>query len=159
MAAPLNNDQKRILAKLATRAFQRECALARGRGERPQTDTPAATAFRRREVVRATGKAGLRCCSQDDYGAVKGHFLNLLGEAGQAFEAIHHGEGNARRIAEFKLLKACETAHLPLSYVAKICANQFKCALEEATEKQLWCLMFTVQNRGRKVTFSREVAA
>ena len=157
MAAPLTNDQKRILSPLARRAFNRELALARGRGEKLADLNEQK--LRHEHVARACGKLGLRCCTQDDYGAVKAHFLDLLGEHAQAFRAVHHGEGNARRVAEYKLVQACEGAGLTLAYAAKICANQFKCALEDATEKQLWCLMFTVQNRGRKVTFREEVAA
>jgi hypothetical protein len=133
MSAPLNNDQKRILSQLAQRAFQRECALARGRGESPVINAAAADAFRRREVIRATGKAGLRLCSQNDYGAVKGHFLNLLNRPAEAFQAVHRGEGNGRRVAEFKLVQACEQTGVRLDYAAAICRTQFKCTLEDAT--------------------------
>ncbi len=157
MSAPLDNRQKRILSQLARRAFNRELALARGRGEKLADLNEAE--FRHQHVATACGKLGLRCCSQDDYGAVKAHFLDLLGEHGAAFKAVHHGEGNARRVAEFKLVQTCEVAGLALTYAAKICQNQFKCSLEDATEKQLWCLTFTVKNRGRKVTFGKEVAA
>jgi hypothetical protein len=157
MSAPLDNNQKRILSQLARRAFNRELALARGRGEKLAELNESA--FRHEHVAKACGKLGLRCCSQDDYGAVKAHFLDLLGEHGQAFKAVHHGTGNARRIAEYKLMQACEQGGLQLSYAAKICVNQFKCSLEDATEKQLWCLTFTIKNRGRKVTFGKEVAA
>ena len=156
MAAPLTNPQKRILSQLARRAFNRELALARGRGEKLAAINEVE--FRHDHVARACGKIGLRCCTQDDYGAVKAHFLDLLGEHQAAFSAVHHGQGNARRVAEYKLVQACEAAKLPLTYAAKICSSQFRCALEEATEKQLWCLMFTIQNRGRKVTFAKEVS-
>ena len=156
MSAPLNNSQKRILSQLAQRAYNRARALARGRGEE-MTERP--DDFRRRHVVTVCGKQGLRCCSQDDYGAVKGHFLDLLGEHRQAFTAVLHGEGNARRVAEYKLMEALEAAELPLSYAAAICRSQFKCSLEDATSKQIWCLTFTVKNRGRKVTIAKEVYA
>lgn len=153
MASPLNNGQKRILSQLARRAWARECALSRGRGEMPDVSAAGEAAFRHEQVARACGKLGLRCCSQDDYGAVKGHFLNLLGEADKAFQAVHHGEGNARRVAEFKVVQACRETGLELAYAAKICANMFKCSLEDASTDQLWKLMFTVKNRGRKVTY------
>ena len=156
MAAPLNNGQKRILSQLAQRAYNRERALALGRGEE-MTERP--DDFRRRHVVTACGKQGLRCCSQDDYGAVKGHFLDLLGEHRQAFDAVLHGEGNARRVAEYKLIEAVQAAGLTLAYAAAICRSQFKCTLEEATSKQIWCLTFTIKNRGRKVTIAKEVYA
>jgi hypothetical protein len=159
MPAPLTNEQKRILSQLANRAFAREAALARGRGETPDTSAKAADDFRRQQVARACGKLGLRCCSQDDYGAVKGHFLDLLGEADKAFQAVHHGEGNARRVAEFKLVQALEAAGLDIGYVAKICWHMFKCPLDDASAEQIWKLTFTVKNRGRKVTFREEAMA
>ena len=157
MSAPLDNNQKRILSQLCRRAFNRELALARGRGEK--LAALSEETFRHEHVAKACGKTGLRCCSQADYGAVKAHFLDLLGEHGAAFEAVHHGEGNARRVAEFKLVQACRLAGLTLAYAAKICQTQFKCSLEDATEKQIWCITFTMKNRGRKVTFAKEVAA
>jgi len=157
MSAPLTNIQKRILSQLARRAFNRELAMARGRGEKLADLNEVA--FRHQHVAQACGKLGLRCCSQDDYGAVKAHFLDLLGEHTAAFTAVHHGEGNARRVAEYKLIEACKITGLGLPYAARICANQFKCELDDATEKQLWCLTFTIKNRGRKVTFAKEVAA
>jgi hypothetical protein len=156
MAAPLTNVQKRILSQLANRAYNRDLAILRGRGE---IILETADDYRRRHVAAASGKHGLRCCSQDDYGAVKAHFQDLLGETGKAMNTLVHSERNGRRIAEFKLVKACEAARLSLAYAANICRAQFKCSLEDATEKQLWCLMFTVKNRSRKVTFSQEVHA
>lgn len=156
MSAPLTNAQKRILSQLARRAFNRELAIARGRGE---TLSETTEQYRHRHVAAASGKLGLRCCSQDDYGAVKAHFLDLLGESGAAVNALVHQSGNARRIAEYKLVQACEQTGLGIGYAAKICANMFKCSLEDASADQIWKLMFTVKNRGRKVTFREEVPA
>jgi hypothetical protein len=159
MSAPLTIPQKSYLSQLARRSFARDCALARGRGETPDTSSLAADKFRHEHVTAASGKNGLRCCSQDDYGAVKAHFLDLLGETGHAMNALVHQQGNARRVAEYKLVQACQDTGLSITYAAKICATQFKCSLDDATAKQLWCLMFTIQNRGRKVTFREEVCA
>jgi hypothetical protein len=156
MSTPLSKDQKRILSQFAQRAFNRDRAIALGRGETlPET----ADEYRRRHVATACGKHGLRCCSQDDYGLVKAHFQDLLGETGKAMNTLVHAEGNGRRVAEHKLVRACEAAKLSVAYAATICRNQFKCSLEDATEKQLWCLTFTVKNRARKVTFSQEIHA
>ena len=154
MSAPLTNDQKRILSQLARRAFNLDCAQARGRGGQPDTSTAAATGHRHQHVIAACGKHGLRCCSQDDYAAVKAHFQDLLGESGRALNSLMHGEGNKKRIAQYKLTQACRDAGLKLSYAAAICRTQYKCALEDASEGQLWRLMFTIKNRGRKVTFA-----
>jgi hypothetical protein len=150
MPAPLTKPQKRYLSQLARRAWQ-----AAG----PELDGESETDYRHWQVALATGKAGLRCCSQDDYGAVKGHFLNLLGETTRAFQAIHHGEGNQRRVAQWKVVQACREAGVEMAYAAKICANMFKCPLEDASTDQLWKLMFTLKNRGRKVTFREDARA
>lgn len=144
MAAPLDKNQKRILSQLAQRAWNREAAMARARGH---TLTEPIDNYRHRHVAQACGKLGLRCCSQDDYGAVKGHFLDLLGEHTQAFQAVHRGEGNGRRVAEFKLVDACKTAGVDITYADRICRTQFRCTIEEASERQLWCLVFTLRNR------------
>lgn len=159
MSAPLSNRQKRDLSKLASRLFALEAARARGRGETPATSKAAGDAFRRDQVAAACGKLGLRCCSQDDYKLVEAHFLNLLGESGQAMNALVKHQTNPRRVAEYKLVQACEQAGLNLAYAAKICWHQFKCSLEDANEKQIWCLIFTMKNRGRKVTYAQEVTA
>ena len=149
MPAPLTHAQKGYLSQLARQAWHRS----------GQMDEICEENYRREQVGLACGKAGLRCCSQDDYGAVKGHFLNLLGETEKAFHAVHHGEGNARRVAEFKVVQTCRDAGLELAYAAKICTNMFKCSLDDASADQLWKLMFTVKNRGRKVTFREEANA
>ena len=147
MAAPLDNSQKRYLSQLARRAWLKLGA---------ELDGQAETDFRREHVAKATGKFGLRCCSQDDYGAAKAHFLELLGESGHALNALVHQQGNAQRIAMHKLKEACHYAHVSLEYPAAICRQQFKCNLSAATDKQLWCLTFTVKNRARKVTFGKD---
>ena len=38
-------------------------------------------------------------------------------------------------------------AGLPESYAAAICRRQYRCALSEASDKQVWCLVYTVRNR------------
>lgn len=152
MSAPLSKGQKSYLSQLARRAWAKTIADADGVG-------PEESQFRHDQVALACGKLGLRCCSQDDYKIVEAHFLNLLGETGRAMNALVRSQDNPRRIARYKLDQALREAQLETGYAEKICRAQFKCGVNEATEKQLWCLMFTVKNRGRKVTFSREAVA
>ena len=154
MSAPLSNLQKRDLSKLASRAFARECAIARGRGETPDSTTKATDAFRHGQVALATGKNGLRCCSQDDYKIVEAHFLNLLGETGRAMNALAQHQSNTRRVAEYKLTQACREAGVNIGYAAAICQRVFKCCLDDASAEVIWKVMFTVKNRARKVSFA-----
>jgi hypothetical protein len=148
VSAPLSNFQKEILSKMSRRAFARMGALARGRGEEwPEGNTADHQAFRHDQVSRACQKRGLRCCSQDDYPRIKAHFQQLLGEDGRAFNTLVRGENNGRRIAEHKLAEEMQKAGIGPAYVEKICMTQNKCRVLEASEKQLWHLMYTVRNR------------
>lgn len=140
-------NQKKYLALLARRACNRAAALARGRGDEPGPELLDQEAFRHQAVVAACGKAGLRCCSQDDYGVVKGYLLEQLGEHGAAFEAQYHQQTNDRRVAEAVLVRECERAGLRLAYAEAICRRQYRLGLFEASEKQIWSLVFTVRNR------------
>src|SRR4051812_39726153 len=63
----LSDTQKRLLSQLSARAYSKQSALARGRGVQPDMSYKAYDEFRHAQVALATGKAGLRCCSQDDY--------------------------------------------------------------------------------------------
>ena len=58
-----------------------------------------------------------------------------------------HDNDNPRRIAEHKLHEEMLKASLHPAYVEKICRNQNKCSVLEASEKQLWRLIYTVRNR------------
>jgi hypothetical protein len=149
MSAALNKGQKAYLAQLFERAFNQAAAVARGRGEEPAVDTKARTTWRHQEVAKACGKLGLRCCSQADYKRVEAHVLDLLGEAGKAFNAHVRAETNERRIAEWKLVQTCKEFGFHLAYAEAICRRQHNgLGLDDVDEKALWNLMFTVRNRG-----------
>ena len=146
---PLTIHQKRYLAHLSNRAFNRDAALARGRGDDIATDTAAREAYRHSQVLAACGKLGLRCCSQDDYKAVQAHFLHILGEEGKALNAYidHHTE--PRRVAVYKVVEACQDFGFHLSYADSICRDQNHGAgLQDVDTKTLWRLVFTIRNRG-----------
>lgn len=152
MSAPLSNKQKAWLSQLSNRAFNRQGALARGRQEYFYDDLPASVAaekFRHAQVALATGKLGLRCCSQDDYKLVEAHFQELLGNHGQAFKAQVKAATETRRLVEFKIAEACREFGFNISYANKICTAQNKGAtLEEVDEKKLWQIFYTLRNRG-----------
>lgn len=147
MSAPLSKPQKRYLSQLSRRALNQVRALARGRGETFEvTDDD----WRHEEVIAACGKHGLRCCSQDDYKLVEAHFLDRLGAHGAAFNAQVRAATEKRRTAEAVLVRECEAGGFRLDYANAICRTQYKCTLFDATEKQLWNLVYTIRNRAAK---------
>jgi hypothetical protein len=150
MSAPLRKLQKRILSQLARRAFNLVSARARGRGEAPDTSAAAMDAWRHNEVAAACGKFGLRCCGQDDYRLVQAHFHHLLGEDGRALNDHVEHLSNGRRQAEAVLWREIQRAAslgITREYVASICSRQNRCSILDASEKQLWHLVFTVRTR------------
>jgi hypothetical protein len=150
MSAPLTNNQKRYLAGLAERAFNLEAARARGRGEAVADGWREREAWRHEEVAKACRKLGLRCCSQDDYKLVEGHFLKMVGEEGRALNAFMRATTEKRRVAEWKVCQACDEAGVRLGYAEAICRAQNNgLGLQEVGEKALWRLVYTVRNRGR----------
>ncbi len=159
----LSNLQKRLLSQLADRAFNRATALARARGEEPETNTAARAKFRHDAVEAAVGKRGLRCCGQADYKTIEAHLLDLCGEPARAMRSHMAAETDTRRRAEWKLfheIQAAADAGLTVPYVEAICRAQFHCGITEASEKQLWRLVYTVRNRAAaKRKQGRAVAA
>jgi len=159
MSAPLTRSQKAYLAQLSERAFNRSAAIARGRGESPATDTRTRDTWRHQQVAQACGKLGLRCCSQDDYKLVEGHFLEALGDHAQAFEAFTRAATNDRRVAEYKLREACKEAGLSLNYANAICRNQNRGAnLDQVDARVLWRLVYTIRNRRHSRHHQQEAA-
>lgn len=144
MSAPLTKSQKRYLAQLARQALNQVRALARARGEAFEVDEET---WRHEEVIRAVGKHGLRCCSQDDYADLKGHFLDRLGAYGAAFDARLRAATQKRRQAEAVLVRELQKAGLHLNYANSICQRQYRCTLFDATERQIWNLVYTIRNR------------
>jgi len=148
----LTKFQKSRLAKLAATAFRFECAKARGRRETVDVSNAALNQWRRDQVARACGKLGLRCCDQFDYKSVEAHFLDMLGHTGAAFNAHMKAQSEPRRQAYVVLMRECarfSRAGITAAYADAICRRQFKTALDSASEKQLWCLVYTIRNRGR----------
>ena len=153
MSAPLSKGQKRYLSQLAGQAFSRHLENARAAGQYTEADglprSVAEEQFRHREVAQASGKAGLRCCSQDDYKLVEGHFLELLGLHGAAFNAQVRAATETRRLIEHKITEACREFGFSLAYANKICcAQNHGNGLDAVDEKKLWNIFYTIRNRG-----------
>lgn len=145
MSAALTKEQKRYLAQLGRSAFFRQRALAMGRGEEWAHEEEQ---WRHEQVAIAAGKLGLRCCSQDDYGAVKAHFLTLNGEEGKALKADFYGrvEMNRKRVVDYKIdaeLKALGKSRESANGISR---RMFRGKdLDEVGEKQAWKVFYALR--------------
>jgi hypothetical protein len=137
MSAPLNNSQKGFLCLLYRRAFDHQ---ALGEAADPET-------WRHDQQVKACGKSSLRACTQSDFAALMARGYDLSGESGLALKWLLKAGINPKRVAMSKLEAACAERGLSLAYPAAICRRQYRCDLEDATEKQVWCLVYTIRNR------------
>lgn len=108
------------------------------------------TTWRHEQVKLAVGKNGLRLCSQLDYQGLRRHFLHLLGEDGQALKADLRHQSEPTRQARAVLAKALQRWGFHSSYAEAICRNQYKVELDDATPKQIWQIVYTVNKRGAK---------
>lgn len=87
---------------------------------------------------------------QTHWADLKAAFQDLAGEPEKALRT-HIREGdNKRRIALYKLTKELEAHGLETAYAEKICRDQFKVPISQASAKQIWCLFFTISKRGKK---------
>ncbi len=145
-AAPLDNGQKARLCILAREAF--DTLVERGAMERGANFE----AWRHEQQLEACGLSSLRAATQRHYALVVGHLKGLLGDVAAAARAIERAQTEPRRLAMFKLKEALGERDLPESYAAGICWRQFKRPLSEASDRQVWCLVYTVRSRRKPVT-------
>ena len=132
---PLTGEQKKRLAILS-----RKAAAKCGISSHEQDE------WRREQSILA---CGLRIteATQAHWADLKSRFQDLCGEPEKAFITQMREGDNKRRVAMWKLTQALNAKGLQPAYAASICRSQFKCPLEEASAKQLWCLFYTVTNR------------
>lgn len=147
--SPLSKFQKAELAQLARAAYDGWAGRAEFEAANLELSrTKCFEAWRHVETGKATGGVqSLRDCTQNHYGRVKAHFLELNGNTTGADRARSRDADNPRRIAMHKLKAALAAGGHQESYAAAICRRQFRCGLAEASAKQLWNLVFTVRNR------------
>ena len=148
MSSPLSDLQKReisIAARQAYAAWPEREAFAAINSE--FSATARFDAWRRAEQDKAVGVSSLRACTQEHYGRLLGHFQALAGHAAAATRTLARDADNGRRIARYKLDQALRERGLEPGYAATICKAKFKCALQAATEKQLWKLVYDVRSR------------
>lgn len=148
MPSLLSRTQKAKIGQLATQAWRvwegREAFLETN-GE--LSASACFAAWRHWQQGLACGRQSLRECTGDDYQLLRAHFLTLAGLEASAARAQERHISNPQRIARYKLRQALAAAGLPLEYAAAVCRRQYRCTLDDASERQLWCLVFTVRNR------------
>lgn len=98
----------------------------------------------------AVHKDGLRCCDQGDYAGLRWHIASATGDVEGTFYWGKRVQGNPKRIARWKLNQALRDAGLSIGYAAVICKNKFKCAIDEASESQLWSLFYDIQRAAKR---------
>jgi len=152
------NDQKTHVAKLARAAY--ESWEGREQWEESNGEFSRTKCFeiwRHAETAKVTGGiASLRdCVSEVHYLPLVAHFNDLAGKGGAALRALLRHQEERRITPFFKLQQALAERGLDEAYAAAICRRQYKCELGDASEKQLWSLVFTIRNR-RKVAQVKE---
>lgn len=146
----LSRKQVIVLAKLARQAWD---AMPEGDREafldaNPELSVSACfTAWRHWQTGLACGVQSLRAATQEDYLKIRARFLHLAGRDAEAMGDLVRDQEHGRIVAWQKLHKALAERGLAQGYAEAICRRQYKCALGEATEKQLWRLLYTVRNR------------
>lgn len=109
--------------------------------------------WRREEQFKACHRTHLRSCTQADWPLLCGHFLRVMGRLDEArrmeTRALTGNLPVARRKLEEALREAGPALGDARAYAAAIARRQFKRGLDELTERQVWCLVFTVRNRAR----------
>lgn len=151
MSGPLSNLQKREIAIAARKAY--DVWAEREPYEAINSEisrTACFDAWRHVETGKAAGGIQSLCqLSQQHYGAVLAHFQALGGRQDAATRTLARDRDNGRRIARYKLGQALRERGLEVGYATAICHSKFKCALDDASENQLWKIFFDVRNRKR----------
>jgi hypothetical protein len=147
--APLSREQKRDLAILARRAFNKLYDIGQI-GAEMEFD-----AWRHQQVVQVCERTGLREARNEDYLTLQGHFLGLLGQTALAERRNTQAQMEPRRWALAKLRSECEAAADVIDraweYAASISRGRFKTAnIDELGEKQLWMLVFDIRRNAQR---------
>lgn len=150
---PLSRRQKAEVCMLARRAWEarpEEQEEWRGGLNAGLSESALFRAWRREQQQSACGMTSLTTCLQEaDFPRLMAHFSTLAGDAQQAGYWLERLLEDGRNRALHVLKRETERFDLAWpGYPGAICGRQYKCGLGAATEKQLWCLVYTVRNRG-----------
>jgi hypothetical protein len=148
--APLSREQKRDLAILARRAFDRVSKTSSFILHPSSFDE-----WRHQQVIQVCERAGLREARNEDFLTLQGHFLGMLGQTAMAERRNVQAQLEPRRWALSKLRTECEAAadviDRPWDYASSIARGRFKTAqMEELGEKQLWMLVFDIRRNAQR---------
>lgn len=146
---PLTKKQKAEIAQLAAVAWARQAAVrAELAAANPELGASAlAEGWRRVEQERACGVQSLRACTQAHFAPLMAHFARLAGLAEVAAHWERRMLTDGARRARWRLEQECTRAGVDLAYAARIFWCQARRPLSEASEKELWRLIYTVRNR------------
>jgi len=150
MAAPLSRRQKAIICQAARRAYDHQLTIG------ALGDAAEFESWRRGQQQAVAGKESLTSATQDDYEILMARFLDLAGDSGQAMKYLVRGQTNPRRVVMAKIEEECAARGLHIGYADTICrARNHGLSLQDASEKILWQVFYTVRNSKHK----RKVAA
>lgn len=143
------------LARAARRAWESLGPVGRGDtvlAERLGDDFASGTRrfdlWRRDQLERVCGARSFRDCGHDDYSLLMAHFHHLAGETDASARQFARATAEGRRRALFLLERECGRRGVDWpEYPGAICRRQYKCPLAEASERQLWRLLYTVRSR------------
>lgn len=153
----LSRKQIIILSKAARAAWEHLGPRGRGDtvlrerlGDDFASESKCFTLWRRDQIEKVCG-AGVRSyklVTQDQYRLLLTHLQNLAGDAAAAAHSLRKSAGEGRRRALWLLRKNCQERGLAYpNYPESICRRQYKCTLDDAGEKQLMRLVYTVRAR------------
>ena len=151
-AAPLSNEQKQRLARVARRAFDAQVAIGLADGD---FDT-----WRHAAVWEHLHLAGLRNVTQRGYGTLMRRFLELAGipcpSRGPASRSPDADDiRRARHALETTLTDQAEAfggRDGAASYAYSLFVKIHKTTLDRANARQIWQVMFTIKNRASRKT-------
>lgn len=111
---------------------------------------PSFDAWRVEQAYRACG-ARISTAFQRHFLKLRAHFRDLAGNVRGAFADHLRSGTEPARLALHHLRKSCAEAGVDYpEYPRSIARVQFRAgSLEDLTEHQLWCLVYTVRARGR----------
>jgi hypothetical protein len=146
--APLSADQRKELALLARRAFERLYDSG------TLSETTEFDSWRHHQVLMVCERNGLREARNEDFLTLQAHFLGMLGQTAMADRRRVAAQMEPRHWALAKLRHECEAASDVIDrawdYVSSISRSRFKTAqIEELGEKQIWVLVFDLRRNAQ----------
>ncbi|HTJ78518.1 MAG TPA: UvrB/UvrC motif-containing protein [Rariglobus sp.] len=146
----LSNGQKADIAQVAKRAYDGWAGREAFEDANPGLSrSKCFEAWRRYEQGKAVGRQSLTQCTDGDFLPLIAHFQNFMGNGSAALQTLLRQAEAGRITMFFKIQQALAERGLDEAWVAKICRCKYKCALGDASERQLFSLLCDIR-RSRK---------